>query len=236
MNQVVPFYEAESIEALLLNMPADIDERLDVHGCVYVFEVGNAVKIGCTSDVRSRLSGWRAMYRNIATSLGRVAVTIPHINAGLTEKDLHSTFAPQAIRKEFFAVSFDAVLKEISGLPLQVPSVDDLERLRKIQDEKHARILSAFTNIRENLYGRRTTDFDGDMVHTLLDNLSELSALPWVVWIIKDYEDWFGLIKTDLAIELGRSCAALACAEPSLSRQEVFDAITDKFHEEYLAA
>lgn len=100
-------------------------------GFVYVFEHGENVKIGCTSQPHTRyrtLKSNAEKYGNVKT--GKFLVSIKHSNYQENERKLHEFFKEFRInRTELFKISLDDVMWKLAYLKLFFD--DDSENIKR---------------------------------------------------------------------------------------------------------
>lgn len=96
------------------DLPTDSEKG----GCCYVVEIDGNIKIGCTTNLRTRLSTiTNHLQKYSDVKIGRFAYTEPHINYKENEKLLHLHFSSK--RKEateLFFMSFDEFLNNVPCL------------------------------------------------------------------------------------------------------------------------
>lgn len=92
----------------ILRYPKFPDKR---YGFIYIMEYGDYVKIGSTNDLRRRVNQHRHMvidYNN--NSLGRIIVSVSHLNYKANEKLIHSKLKSfRRCNTELFELSIDDV-------------------------------------------------------------------------------------------------------------------------------
>lgn len=116
----------------------------DYDGFVYIVDVGDSIKIGCTSSPCKRFKQLSTMFNNYAgKSIRRIAVTVPHLNYRSNEKLMHMVFDCMKIANgELFNVPFEDAVFQLKKLNF---NVSDIERdaMRKNSNENAELIKNA---------------------------------------------------------------------------------------------
>lgn len=112
-------------------------------GFVYIIEVGNSTKIGCTAHLDKRMRQLSSMLRNYADiKIGRIAVTMPHMNYRDNEKTIHKIFSSSRINGgEMFDVKFCDAILELNSLSFDTS--DELRNARMKEADRGFEILKA---------------------------------------------------------------------------------------------
>lgn len=113
-------------------------------GFVYIIEAGNAVKIGSTQHLDKRMRQLFSMLRNYANvKIGRIAVTIPHMNYRDNEKTIHKVFSSSRINGgEMFDVKFCDAILELNSLSYDTS--DELRNAKKKQADRSFEFFKAW--------------------------------------------------------------------------------------------
>ena len=104
-------------------------------GRVYILDLGDMVKIGCTSNLNQRVSDLGSLLRlfsEVDIKKNLIAYSEPHTNFAKNESALHKIFSSSKVRGEFFNVSLYDALKASQLLTLDNKSAEMKERSEKV--------------------------------------------------------------------------------------------------------
>ena len=90
----------------------------DWHGCVYVTEYGDALKIGHTTNLQQRMKSITSQAKNYSSKkIGRIVFSKLHTNHKENELALHRFFKKYRVGKsELFDLTYEEFLKELPSL------------------------------------------------------------------------------------------------------------------------
>lgn len=92
-------------------------------GTVYMIELCNGVKVGKTSNIRTRLTQHADSARNLGVSIGRVAFTSYHGNYSENELLAHIRLSDfRNGKSEFFEIGMDDAIEKIGSLDFIDPT------------------------------------------------------------------------------------------------------------------
>lgn len=105
------------------------------YGLVYVMQWGNCVKVGCSSNIYSRLMSLNQTARYGGKEVTRIAITPFHYNYYENEKTAHKLLDRYRIKgTELFNVSFDFAVEIVNSLTLSDGKCEISRKERKINE------------------------------------------------------------------------------------------------------
>lgn len=109
-----PWWVAEKAGHFIAEIPKKLPSFF---GCVYAVEYGGLLKIGFTTNPKSRFTSLGSLARNYGPGyVGRAVLSRPHTNYLANEKSLHTLFSGQRQKGELFSISVEQFLDRASSL------------------------------------------------------------------------------------------------------------------------
>lgn len=139
-------------------------------GYCYAIEFGNNIKIGCTNNLRVRISTLKGNMENYSeVSVGRFAYTEAHANHRENERKLHSFFSGCRINKkaELFAISLDDFIEKS-------PALDCEKKGDDVANGCNALLVSLFPGFAEFLIKDSNARFSKNEIERIGENLEAL--------------------------------------------------------------
>ena len=130
----------------------------DYMGFVYAVEYGEDVKIGCTSELKSRISALKSQAEKYADKkLGKFVYSPEHTNYRENEKILHLHFQSNRCGKsELFKITLDEFLEELPDLNYLDESLMKEKRACEFAEGMKKFILNGNTDVQEYLKTAKT--------------------------------------------------------------------------------
>lgn len=120
-------------------------------GVVYAVEFGDKVKVGCTTNIKRRMSHLRTTARGYAlTDIGRIAFTDYCRNWYQCEKEAHTRLAKFRMGStELFDVDFDSACDVLRSLDVMTMTMEEIDAAV----EESERSLEEFKERMDNAFG-----------------------------------------------------------------------------------